>query len=86
MEERWLSRLSALPVDRDNAKTSDVRRWMIAEDVDNGPVHRVMVDDDGNITYPVFQNRVFDPSKHYLFPIPQSEIDKNNALEQNPGW
>lgn len=70
----------------ENHRFWDVRRWMIAEDVDNGPVHRVMVDDDGNITYPVFQNRVFDPSKHYLFPIPQSEIDKNNALEQNPGW
>ena len=70
----------------ENHRFWDVRRWMIAEEVDKGPVHAVHVDKDGNITYPVFQNRVFDPSKHYLFPIPQSEIDKNNALEQNPGW
>ena len=62
------------------------RAEVFAEEVDKGPVHAVHVDKDGNITYPVFQNRVFDPSKHYLFPIPQSEIDKNNALEQNPGW
>ena len=64
----------------------DVRRWMIAEQVDNKTVHRVTVDKDGNISYPVFQHRVFDPSKHYLFPIPQKEIDKNRLLEQNPGW
>lgn len=70
----------------ENHRFWDVRRWMIAEDVDSGPVHRVEIDENGNITYPVFQNRVFDPSKHYLFPIPQDEIDKNRALEQNPGW
>jgi hypothetical protein len=70
----------------ENHRFWDVRRWMIAEEVDNKPVHRVEVDDDGNITYPVFQIRVFNPDKHYLFPIPQSEIDKNNMLEQNPGW
>jgi hypothetical protein len=31
----------------------------------------------------------FDPAKHYLWPIPQSEIDKNQALsedDQNPGY
>ena len=70
----------------ENHRFWDVRRWMIAEDVDNKTVHRVMVAADGTITYPVFQHRTFDPSKHYLFPIPQSEIDKNRLLEQNPGW
>ncbi len=70
----------------ENHRFWDVRRWMIAEVVDNKAVHRVMVDEDGNITYPVFQNRVFNPEKHYLFPIPQKELDKNRALEQNPGW
>jgi hypothetical protein len=24
--------------------------------------------------------------KYYLYPIPQSEIKKNPALGQNPGW
>ncbi len=70
----------------ENQRFWDVRRWMIAEEVDNKAVHRVMVDGDGKITYHIFQNRVFNPEKHYLFPIPQSEIDKNRALEQNPGW
>ena len=46
------------------------------------------LDAEGNtiiasITYPVYQTRVF---KANLFPIPQSEIDKNNAIEQNPEW
>lgn len=70
----------------ENHRFWDVRRWMIAEKVDNKTVHRVEVDADGKITYPVFQKRVFDPSRHYLFPIPQTEIDKNRDLEQNPGW
>ncbi|MBR1872594.1 MAG: RagB/SusD family nutrient uptake outer membrane protein [Bacteroidales bacterium] len=70
----------------ENQRFWDVRRWMIAEEVDNKTVHRVTVAADGTISYPVFQHRVFDPSKHYLFPIPQSEIDKNRLLEQNPGW
>lgn len=70
----------------ENHRFWDVRRWMIAEVVDNGKVHSVQVDADNNITYPVFQTRVFNPEKHYLFPIPQTEIDKNRSLEQNPGW
>lgn len=70
----------------ENHRFWDVRRWMIAENVDNKTVHRVQVDEHGEISYPVFQKRVFDPEKHYLFPIPQSEIDKNPALDQNPGW
>lgn len=32
-----------------------------------------------------FETRVFD-DKMYLFPIPQSEIDRNENLVQNPGW
>jgi len=30
--------------------------------------------------------RVFDPSKHYLLPFPQSELDRNPNLVQNPGY
>lgn len=64
----------------------DLRRWRLSEVVDNGPVHYVQEDASGKFSYPVFQHRVFDKTKHYLFPIPQSEIDKNRELEQNPGW
>ncbi len=70
----------------ENHRFWDVRRWKIAEIVDNKTVHRVTVDADGVIHYPVFQHRVFVAPKHYLFPIPQSEIDKNRELEQNPDW
>ncbi|WP_257666633.1 RagB/SusD family nutrient uptake outer membrane protein [Parapedobacter tibetensis] len=28
----------------------------------------------------------FDPNKHYLWPVPNAEREKNPALGQNPGW
>jgi hypothetical protein len=31
------------------------------------------------------EDRIFDFSKHYLFPIPKYELDKVN-LVQNPGY
>ncbi|MBS0032138.1 RagB/SusD family nutrient uptake outer membrane protein, partial [Chitinophaga hostae] len=68
----------------------DVRRWKIAEQVDNKEVHGVTVSGTGNVTYtyPVVEKRVFDPKKNYWLPIPQSEIDKvssqNPAFTQNP--
>ncbi|MET7000426.1 RagB/SusD family nutrient uptake outer membrane protein [Chitinophaga defluvii] len=64
----------------------DVRRWKIAEQVDNGEVHGVNVSTAGVFTYPVYETRVFDKKKHYVFPIPQSELDKNQNMKQNPGW
>lgn len=30
--------------------------------------------------------RVFDPDKHYLWPVPETEILKNPNLGQNPNW
>ena len=33
----------------------------------------------------VFETRVFE-QKHYLWPIPQAEIDRLRTLVQNPGW
>lgn len=32
------------------------------------------------------ESRTFDPSKHYLWPIPQSAIDQSPGLTQNPGY
>lgn len=72
----------------------DVRRWKIAEVVDNKEVHGVAVSGNGagnvTYTYPVIGKRVFDPAKNYWLPIPQSEIDKvsghNPDFKQNPGW
>lgn len=67
----------------------DIRRWRLAEKVVNGPAHGIRITKVGNtLNYERFivEKRVFDPAKHYLFPIPQSEMDKNKALQQNPGW
>jgi hypothetical protein len=70
----------------------DVRRWKIAETVDNRDIHGVVVTGNGNVTYtyPVIEKRVFDTKRNYWLPIPQPEIDKvsgkNPDFKQNPGW
>ena len=65
----------------------DTRRWLIAEQTDAGPFYGMNVDADGDSFYirTVFENRVFR-KEFYLFPIPQSEINKDRNLVQNPGW
>ncbi|WP_339925701.1 RagB/SusD family nutrient uptake outer membrane protein [uncultured Cyclobacterium sp.] len=53
----------------------DIKRWKTAE---------VYIP---TLVEPASQlNRSFDPNKHYLFPFPQSEIDINPELQQNPGY
>jgi hypothetical protein len=34
----------------------------------------------------VIEKRTFNANRDYLFPIPQSEIDANGNLTQNPGY
>ncbi|HEV7621811.1 MAG TPA: RagB/SusD family nutrient uptake outer membrane protein [Flavisolibacter sp.] len=66
----------------------DVRRWKIAEFTDNIPLKGINITIQGGVkTYTVkdVQTRVFVASKHYLFPIPQYELDKVK-LVQNPGY
>jgi len=65
----------------------DIRRWKIAENVMPGvPEGLSYIDPDSgeNVTLS-WGTRVFDANKHYLWPIPQAEIDITH-LEQNPGW
>lgn len=88
----------------ENHRFWDVRRWMIAKQVDNGPMYGLNARPsqaelqatglDANSEaagVAVFykqtlnQNRVF-ADKHYLFPIPQIEVNKNPNLIQNYGW
>ncbi len=52
----------------------DIKRWKTAETI------------IPQITDPGGVQRSFDPSKHYLWPFPQSEIDINENLVQNPGY
>ncbi len=66
----------------------DVRRWKIAEAVLNGAVRGMKIIKNGTaFTYTPFvvENRVFSLA-NYLFPIPQSELNKAPALEQNSGY
>ncbi|MDR7130295.1 hypothetical protein J2X69_002643 [Algoriphagus sp. 4150] len=65
----------------------DIRRWGIAEDVLNGWAHGAKFgppsEDNGYLRVNL---RSFDPSKHYLWPIPRDERNINPNLTQNPGW
>lgn len=65
----------------------DIRRWRIAEDVLNGWQHGIKTDqspEDNGFARVDF--RTFDPARHYLWPIPQSERDLNKSLSQNGNW
>lgn len=67
----------------------DVRRWKIAPDVLNVPARGMIVTKaaNGKKTYTVFtvEERHFY-TKNYLAPLPQSEIDKDVMLTQNPEY
>ncbi len=69
----------------------DTRRWKIAEQTDGGPFYGINVKGGSNLSDPnlykrvVFETRVF-LKKHYLWPVPQSEMERNRKLVQNPYW
>jgi hypothetical protein len=67
----------------------DVRRWLIAEDVENAPAQGISITKNGNGTL-TYQTKValgeknFQP-QHYWFPIPIEEVNASDgAIEQNP--
>jgi hypothetical protein len=66
----------------------DVRRWLIAEETLSGPMYGMDInatDEADFYNKVVFENRIFE-NHHYLWPIPQDEIDANSKLQQNPEW
>lgn len=71
----------------ENCRFFDTHQWKIATTTDNGPAYGLTITQDPPGFYNVtpFENRVFQ-QKHYLFPIPQSEINIDQALVQNSGW
>jgi hypothetical protein len=82
----------------ENSRYFDIRRWKIAEITNNGvPIYgmNITVDDGapnniGNTDFwkrtPIYRgNRTFLP-KHYLYPLSQSELDRNKVIEQSWGW
>jgi len=74
----------------------DTRRWTIANDVMNKPATGILIikKKDGTVQYnahtndsrTLVENRKFVPGRMEWLPIPQSEIDKNPNLKQNPGY
>ncbi len=69
-------------------RRKDIIRWKIADKVMNGYIHGLYTGassgtDNG---YVRLENRQFNSGKHYLWPIPQKEIDLNPNLKQNPNW
>jgi hypothetical protein len=68
----------------------DLRRWKMGAEM-AGPFTGMAVDvgtsatDERFFNRTDFEVRIFT-QKHYLWPIPQGEVDKNSAMVQNPGW
>ncbi len=74
----------------------DIIRWRIAEQVLNINLKSMDLSlwadgpKDAN-GQPVFkqrnvQVRIFNPARHYVWPIPQTAIDRSELLEQHPEW
>lgn len=73
----------------------DIRRWKIGEETLNGDFwgmnyygNKLSDNDSDPKAYfkrTVYQTRLFG-KKNYWLPVPQSEIDKNPNLVQNPFW
>ncbi len=74
----------------------DIQRWQIGQQVMTGQVTGSLLGSvnqtNGAVTLTpgtsikVGSPRVFDPAKNYLWPIPQSEMDLNKNLKQNPHY
>lgn len=72
----------------------DICRWKIGEEVMPGQVYGALLGtvDSENGTLNLTDERIktevrlFDPAKHYLWPIPQDVIDATDAIKQNPGY
>src|SRR5699024_9886663 len=68
----------------------DVRRWKIAPETENVPGRKIVIHKDPNTDKKTYTVEAFLPrhfhERNYLVPIPQSEIEKDPALKQNPGY
>jgi hypothetical protein len=77
---------------------ADIRRWKIAEKV---MVDALGLDNTKLVVYPgdgmgttnmwqyqsiIVDHRTFNPNRDYLWPIPQSEMNSNHNMVQNPGY
>ncbi len=82
---------------REGQRWYDIIRWkqgaLLAADVKGmkkslalvpAQVSNIAADADGYII--VMTGRQFDENKHYLWPVPLNQIQRNPKLGQNPGW
>jgi starch-binding outer membrane protein, SusD/RagB family len=67
-------------------RRDDIIRWRIADKVMNDKCYGIPATVGGENIF--VMERKFDPTKDYLLPIPQREIDLvgKDILIQNPGW
>jgi starch-binding outer membrane protein, SusD/RagB family len=68
----------------------DIRRWRIAEDVLK-TLNKVFITKTGETTfkfeYPLAEGyQITFKTKHYWYPIPRSDYEITDNVEQNPGW
>jgi hypothetical protein len=84
-------------VAREGQRWYDIIRWkqgvLLAADVKGmkkslalvpAQVSNIAADADGYII--VMTGRQFDENKHYLWPVPLNQLQRNPNLGQNPGW
>lgn len=72
----------------------DIQRWEIGPQVRQGKLYGMRTGTVDKTTGKLtltgpnveVENRLFDASKNYLWPVPQKEIDVNKNLEQNPNY
>ncbi|MEP7258368.1 MAG: RagB/SusD family nutrient uptake outer membrane protein [Flavitalea sp.] len=72
----------------------DIKRWDIGAQVIDGPLYGSKLGSvnptTGELTLTsekiLLENRIFHPERHYLLPIPQSQLDVNPNLKQNDGY
>jgi hypothetical protein len=79
----------------------DIARWDLGPTVLTGPLYGsrlgtidvsgiVTWKGDGHVVntdnYMLLENRTYRPATNYLFPVPQSEMDANPNMVQNPGY
>jgi len=82
-------------LNNEGLRWNDIRRWKIGEAVLDGNFYGMnyngsQISDDENNPKAFFKRTVYQrrrfSKKNYWFPVPQSEIDKNSNLVQNPLW
>lgn len=67
----------------------DVRRWKIIDQLPKF-IRGCTITKNANGTFSYDPNRVAETkvfeSKHYFYPIPQTEVNRNPNMKQNPNW